>query len=120
MTEPTTAATTLSVTTLTVTGAILGMQYSLLLLGLLGVLLSLGIQERKNRLAAFSLVAISTLFSGALSPVAAAVVAKYFDLQANVDEIRVGAAVLIGYGWQSIAPGLWSLIKQKLGGGSQL
>ena len=119
MTEPVSTAATgtaISVGTVTLVGTVFGMRYDLLLLGLFGGLLRLSKDERTNRKAAFSSVALSTLLAGAVSPVAGAFFAHLFNLQANVDEFRICAAVLIGYGWQAMMPAIWDLIIQKYGG----
>lgn len=118
MTEPISTAATgtaISVGTVTLVGTVFGMRYDLLLLGLFGVLCSLAVQEKKKRTTAFSLVAISTLFSGAISPVAGAVLAKWLDLPGNVEDLRICAAPVIGFGWQAIAPAVWGLMTQRYG-----
>lgn len=120
MTEPaTTAAAALSVGTVTVVGSIFGMQYSLLLIGLFAGLLRLGQAAAISRAAAFSSVTLSAMLAGAVAPVAGSMTASFFGLQNPPDELRICAAFLLGYGWQSITPVLVDLVKQRLGGGVQ-
>jgi ABC-type multidrug transport system permease subunit len=121
MTEPTTATVAaLSGVTVTVAGSIFGMQYSLLLIGLFAGLLRLGQVSATSRAAAFSSVTLSAMLAGAVAPVAGSMTASFFNLANTPEELRICAAFLLGYGWQSITPVLVDLIKQKLGGGSQL
>lgn len=120
MTEPATStAAALSVGTVTLVGSIFGMQYNLLLIGLFGGLLRLGQASSMTRKAAFSSVTLSAMLAGAVSPVAGSMTAGFFGLPNSPEELRICAAFLLGYGWQSITPVLVDLVKQRLGGGSQ-
>lgn len=120
MTEPaTTAAAALSVGTVTVVGSIFGMQYSLLLIGLFAGLLRLGQISAISRAAAFSSVTLSAMLAGAVAPVAGSMTASFFGVTASQEELRICAAFVLGYGWQSIAPVVIDLMKQRLGGGAQ-
>jgi hypothetical protein len=120
MAEPVSpVAAALSVGTVTLVGSIFGMRYDLLLIGLFGGLLRLGQMQTTSRKAAFSSITLSAMLAGAVSPVAGAVTANFFGLQNPLEEIRICAAFLLGYGWQSLTPVLVDLIKQRLGGGAQ-
>ncbi len=120
MTEPVSpAAAALSFGTVTLVGSIFGMRYDLLLIGLFGGLLRLGQVQSTSRKAAFSSVTLSAMLAGAVSPVAGAMTANFFGLPNPIDELRICAAFLLGYGWQSITPVLVDLVKQRLGGGAQ-
>lgn len=120
MTEPVSpAAAALSFGTVTLVGSIFGMRYDLLLIGLFGGLLRLGQVETTSRKAAFTSVTLSAMLAGAVSPVAGAMTANFFGLANPIDELRICAAFMLGYGWQSITPVLVDLVKQRLGGGAQ-
>ena len=43
--------------------------------------------------------------------------ANFFGLANPIEELRICAAFLLGYGWQTITPVLVDLVKQRLGGG---
>lgn len=117
MTEPATTTAALSVGTVTLVGSIFGMQYSLLLIGLFGGLLRLGQANITSRKAAFTSVTLSSMLAGAVAPVAGSMTANFFGLANPIEELRICAAFLLGYGWQTITPVLVDLVKQKLGGG---
>lgn len=115
MAEPsTTSVAAFTVGTVSVVGTFLGMHYDALLLGLFGGLIMLARQQAATRLIAFSSVTLSTLFAGAMSPVAASVVIAY-TAAITLDEARISCAALIGCGWQSITPIIADFIKQSLG-----
>ena len=119
MSEPATStAAAFSVGTVTLVGSIFGMHYNLLLIGLFGGLLRLGQASSMTRKAAFSSVTLSAMLAGAVSPVAGSMTAGFFGLPNSPEELRICAAFLLGYGWQSITPVLVDLVKQRLGGGS--
>lgn len=115
MAEPsTTSVAAFTVGTVSVVGTFLGMHYDALLLGLFGGLIMLARQESATRLIAFSSVTLSTLFAGAMSPIAASVLVAYTQAL-SLDEARISCAALIGCGWQSMAPIATDFIKQSLG-----
>lgn len=118
MTEPATStAAALSVGTVTLVGSIFGMHYDLLLIGLFGGLLRLGQVKSISRKAAFTSITLSAMLAGAVSPVAGSMTASFFGLANPMEELRICAAFLLGYGWQTITPVLVDLVKQRLGGG---
>jgi hypothetical protein len=118
MTEPATStAAALSVGTVTLVGSIFGMHYDLLLIGLFGGLLRLGQVKSISRKAAFTSVTLSAMLAGAVAPVAGSMTANFFGLANPIQELRICAAFLLGYGWQIITPVLVDLVKQRLGGG---
>lgn len=119
MTEPATTTTALSVGTVTLVGSIFGMHYDLLLIGLFGGLLRLGQAQITSRKGAFASVTLSTMLAGAVAPVAGSMTANFFGLANPIEELRICAAFLLGYGWQTITPVLVDFVKQKLGGGYQ-
>ena len=116
MAEPsTTSVAAFTVGTVSVVGTFLGMHYDALLLGLFGGLIMLARQQASTRLLAFSSVTLSTLFAGAMSPVAASVVVAYTAAM-TLDEARISCAALIGCGWQSMAPLITDFVKQLFAG----
>jgi hypothetical protein len=115
MAEPSsTSAAAFTVGTVSIVGTFLGMHYDALLLGLFGGLIMLARQQAATRLIAFSSVTLSTLFAGAMSPVAASVVVAY-TAALTLDEARISCAALIGCGWQSMAPIITDFVKQSFG-----
>lgn len=117
MSEPTTSATVIALPTISLAGSIFGMSYVLLLIGLGAGLLRMGPAPKMSRLAAYTSIMLSAFLAGGVAPVLGAMMGSFFNLPNSQDELRVCAAVVLGYGWQSIAPVLVDLMKQRLGGG---
>lgn len=119
MAEPTSSATVIALPTLGVIGTAFGMSYGLLLIGFTAGLIRMGTAPKMRRFGAFTSITLSALLAGSVAPVAGSMVGNFFNLSNSQEELRVCAAVLLGYGWQSIAPVLVDLMKQRLGGSNQ-
>lgn len=119
MAEPTSSATVIALPTLGVIGTAFGMSYTLLLIGLAAGLLRMGPSPKMGRFGAFTSITLSALLAGSVGPVAGSMAGNFFNLSNSQEELRICAAVLLGYGWQSVAPVLVDLMKQRLGGNNQ-
>lgn len=106
MTEPTSSSITIATGSVALSGAVLGLQYDALLLGLFGGLVALQHLGPMTRGAMASSLAAASIFAAAVSPVAIGAAAEYAPWTARLapTAARVAAAFLLGLAAQTVIP----------------
>lgn len=122
MNEPTTSI-TIATGSVALTGAVLGLQYDALLLGLLGGLVALQHLGPMSRTAMAASLAAAAVFAAAMSPVAVGAAAEYAPWTAKLkpDVARIALAFGLGLASQTIVPAALAALRALLGrfGGGQ-
>jgi len=119
MSEPTAVTTSvvISAGTVTLSGSVLGMGYDVLILGAVGVLMSLRMLPPMTRGQLAVAVITTTMLAALAAPVIAAwVVATVTALAGMLDPVRWLAAVLVGGGAQLLMPAAIAFAQRRIGG----
>lgn len=120
MSEPasgTVGSVALATGSITLTGAIFGLNYDALLCGLFGGLISLMHLEMQSKYQTFVSLAAASVSGAMFSPVAVAAGLNYADWLAKVspENLRMAAAGAIGVFGQPLIPVVLRLLKSRAG-----
>lgn len=122
MPEPTSSAmagaSAFAVSTITITGSFLGLQYDLLLVGLAGGLVALSFMRQVSPIRMLVSIFTSAIVGGYGGPVLAAAAPEYLAWAGKIpDQIRWFSAFACGIGAQTVVPLALSQLRDRFGGG---
>lgn len=115
------AGITIGLGTVTITGSVLGAEWSLLVGGFAGGVIWLCVRPQMSKWKVASSIAISAVLAAYFAPIAVAWMASKnaWLLSVSVEVVRTAAAIAIGLGWQALLPsileGLRSLVADGFG-----